>query len=124
MTRRTDRVGEEIRGELARLLRDEATDLRIGLVTLTRVDLAPDFKNARVYWSCVEASGPDPEAHAATVEAASAGLESAAGFVRRRLAQHLPTKRVPELRFRHDPSLALGSDTLTLLKELRDDAPE
>ncbi|MGI9431286.1 MAG: 30S ribosome-binding factor RbfA [Myxococcota bacterium] len=124
MTRRTDRVGEEIRSELARLLRDEATDPRIGLVTLTRVDLSPDFKNARVYWSCVEAGGPDPAAHDATVEAASAGLESAASFLRRRLAQQLPTKRVPELRFRHDPSLALGSDTLTLLKELRDDAPE
>ena len=52
MSRRTERVGEEIRAELARLLREEVADPRIGLVTLTRVDLAPDFGNARVFWSC------------------------------------------------------------------------
>jgi ribosome-binding factor A len=113
-------VGEEIRAELARLLREEATDPRIGLVTLTRVDLAPDFKNARVYWSCVERGGPDPAVHDATVASASAGLASAAPFLRRRLAQLLPTKRVPELRFRHDPSLALASGTLSLLSEIND----
>ena len=43
MSRRSERVGEEIRGELARLLREEVADPRIGLVTLTRVDVAPDL---------------------------------------------------------------------------------
>ncbi|MDJ0786542.1 MAG: 30S ribosome-binding factor RbfA [Myxococcota bacterium] len=120
MSRRTERVGEEIRSELARLLREEVSDPRVGLVTLTRVDLAPDMRNARVYWSRVQerGGGNEPEDD----QRAEAGLASAAGFLRRRLAQLLPTKRVPELRFRHDPSLALGSDTLALLREIAADA--
>lgn len=118
MSRRTERVGEQIRSELARLLREETTDPRIGLVTLTRVDVAPDLRSARIYWSRVDPKEGDSAEREAQVEQ---GLASAAGFLRRRLAQELPLKRVPELRFQHDPSLALGSATLTLLRELRDD---
>jgi ribosome-binding factor A len=51
-----------------------------------------------------------------------AGLESAAGFLRHRLAQVLDLKRVPELRFRHDSSLAQGEATLSLLREIQDGA--
>ena len=117
-SRRSERVGEQIRAELARLLREEVTDPRIGLVTLTHVDVAPDFSNARVYWSALaarpraadEGSTPDP--------AVQAGLDSAAGFLRSRLAHELPLRRVPELRFLHDPSLAEGAHTLALLREI------
>jgi ribosome-binding factor A len=56
VTRRTERVGEQIRDVLARLLREEVTDPRIGLVTLTRVDVAPDFSNARASSSCWKGS--------------------------------------------------------------------
>ncbi len=112
MTRRTERVSEELRGELSRLLREEATDPRIGLVTLTRVDLSPDFRNARVFWSSHEADDEDSAAQFQD------GLDSAAAFLRRRLAQLLPIKRVPALEFRHDRSLELGSQTLSMLKDL------
>ncbi len=115
MTRRTERVGEEIRAELARLLRDEVTDPRIGMVTITRVDLSPDFRNARVDWSRIAV---DEEAAADAVPATQDGLESASGFLRRRLAQRLPIKRVPELRFHYDDSLAQGARTLELIAEL------
>jgi len=118
VSRRTERIGEQIRAELARLLHEEATDPRIGLVTLTEVDVSPDLANARVYWSAV---GPKDVDQRKRIEA---GLESAAGFLRHRLARILELKRVPELRFRHDPSLALGDATLSLLREIRDDAPE
>jgi ribosome-binding factor A len=116
LSRRTERVGEQIRGELARLLREEVTDPRIGLVSLTRVDVAPDLGNARVYWSRIAAGRPSPEGLAEC----EAGLASAAGFLRRRLARILELRRIPELRFVHDPSLALGARTLELLKDLRD----
>lgn len=112
MSRRTERIAEQLRGEIARLLREEITDPRIGLVTLTQVDVAPDLSNARVLWSVIETPGSP------SVEAVGAGLESAAGFLRRKLAQVLPLKRVPELRFRHDPSLELGDQTLAMLREL------
>jgi ribosome-binding factor A len=120
VTRRTERVSEQIRAELARLLREEVADPRIGLVTLTRVDLAPDFGNANVFWSALPGKGDAAD----RAEKASEGLARAASFLRRRLAEELPLRRVPELRFRHDPSLALGSETLGLLREIRDDEAE
>lgn len=123
MTRRTERVGEELRAEVARLLREEVTDPRIGLVTLTRVDVAPDLRSALLFWSCLDPHG-DREAEREQVHAVQEGLESAAPFLRRRLAAVVPWKRVPELRFRYDPSLALGSDTLQILREIGDDATE
>jgi ribosome-binding factor A len=99
------------------LLREEVTDPRVGLVTLTRVDVAPDFSNARVHWSALAAGistdGPPPEA-------TQDGLDSAAGFLRSRLASELTLRRVPELRFVHDPSLVEGAHTLALLREIRD----
>ena len=118
MSRRTERVAEEVRGELARLLREEVSDPRVGLVTLTRVEVSPDLGSARVLWSFV----PSAEGAAAEREArrTAQGLESAAPFLRRRLAEALPLRRVPELHFRYDPSLAEGSETLRLLQEIRD----
>jgi ribosome-binding factor A len=118
VTRRTERIGEEIRAELARLLREEVADPRIGLVTLLRVDVAPDLSNARVFWSAPPEPGSGEEPDVARRERA---LAHAAPFLRRRLAAALPLRRVPELQFRHDPSLALGSETLSLLREIRDD---
>ena len=74
------------------------------------MDVAPDLSNARIFWSTV---GDRDEIQR--------GLESAAGFVRGRLARVLPLKKVPELRFLWDPSLELGDRTLAAL---RDVAPE
>jgi ribosome-binding factor A len=88
------------------------TDPRIGLVTLTRVDVAPDLSHALVFWSALGARGEE-----ATAECQE-GLESAAAFLRRRGARELALKRMPELRFRYDPSLARGQQTLDLLREL------
>jgi len=114
VSRRTERIGEQIRAELARLLHEEITDPRIGFVTLTRVDVAPDLSNARVYWSEVRSEdGGD-------LSSSEAGLESAAGYLRHRLAQILEVKRIPELRFRFDASLSSGEATLLLLRGLRD----
>jgi ribosome-binding factor A len=117
MSRRTERVAEQIQSEVARVLHSETTDPRIGLVTITRVDVAPDLSHALVFWSAL--SSEDPE----TLERTQAGLDSAASFLRRRLAQVLTLRRMPELRFRFDPSLALGSQTLRVLRELEEDEP-
>jgi ribosome-binding factor A len=120
VTRRTERVGEQIRDVLARLLREEVTDPRIGIVTLTRVDVAPDFSNARVYWSALTERPRAPDEGLAPEPATVAGLDSAAGFLRRGLARELSLRRTPELHFVHDPSLAEGAHMLALLQELRD----
>ena len=120
MTRRTERVGEQIRDVLARLLREAVTDPRIGIVTLTRVDVAPDFSNARVYWSALARQPRAPDEGVAPEAGTEAGLASAAGFLRRGLARELPLRRTPELHFVHDPSLAEGAHILALLQEVRD----
>ncbi len=123
MSRRSERIGEAIRSELARLLHEEVTDPRIGLVTLTRIDVAPDLSHAKIYWSCLDAlPGAEPTATAAREDEAARGLASAAGFLRTRLARALTTRKVPELRFVHDGSLAAGAETLRLLREI-DRAP-
>lgn len=124
MSRRTERVGESVRAELARLLREEVTDPGIGLVTLTGVEVAPDLRSARVYWSVMAPAPGDEAAEAEAVAATARGLGRAAGFLRRRLAEVLPTRRVPELRFRHDPSLVLGTRTLALLREIEHGAAQ
>lgn len=115
MSRRTQRIGEQLKGEIARVLREEATDPRIRMVTLTRVDCAPDLSNAVVHWSSLAA---DDERGAEEIEA---GLESAAPFIRRHLARVLPLRRTPRLLFRHDASLAKGSEVLALLREIAHD---
>lgn len=112
MSRRTQRISEQLKGEIARILREEVTDPRVELVTLTRVDVAPDLSHAIVLWSAID------EGAIARIEQ---GLASAASFVRRRLARELPLKRMPELRFRYDPSLALGGRTLALLSSISDE---
>jgi ribosome-binding factor A len=113
MTRRTERIAGELIAELARLLREEVTDPRVGLVTLTRIDVAPDLTHALVFWSALDAEPGEDR-----VEAHQAGLDSAAPFLRRRIASALPLKRSPELRFRYDPSLVLGTRTLSVLREI------
>jgi len=112
VSRRTERIGEQIKGEIARVLREEATDPRIRLVTLTRVDCAPDLSNAIVYWSSLAADD------AGGAEEIEAGLASAAPFIRSHLARVLPLRRTPRLLFRHDPSLAKGAEMLALLREI------
>jgi ribosome-binding factor A len=113
MSRRTERIGEQVRAEVARILREEVTDPRIGMVTLTRIDVAPDLSNARIFWSTV---GDRDEIER--------GLTSAAGFVRGRLARVLPLRKVPELRFLWDPSLELGDRTLAALRNLSPEDPQ
>jgi len=114
VTRRTERVSELLRGEVAQALRREVSDPRVRLVTITKVDVAPDFSQALVFWSTLDAKGD--------VEEIQRGLEAAASYLRNRLAQKSPLKRMPRLDFRHDATLAEGDATLALLREIADGA--
>jgi len=108
-------VADQLRAEIARVLREEVSDPRARLVSVLRVDVSPDLRNAAVYWSRIET--PD----GAPLEAVAEGLASAAPFVRRELAHALALKRMPALEFRHDPTLELGDRTLALLREISDE---
>lgn len=114
MSRRTEKIASQLKTEVARILREEATDPRIGLVTITRVDVSPDLSHAVLFYSVMNAGVDD----SSRIDEVDEGLHSAAAFLRRRAARALPLRRMPELRFRYDPSLALGTRTLGLLREL------
>lgn len=112
MSIRTERIAEQIRGELARLLREEVHDPRVRLLSITRVKVSPDLSTALVFWSPLDVDAEsDPEEIAE-------GLESAAGFLRRQIGRALPLRRTPELSFRFDPSIREGARMLTLIREL------
>lgn len=109
---RNERIAEQVRGELARLIREETSDPRIGLLTLTRVKVSPDLSTATIFWSPLKLEDEvDPNE-------VGRGLESAAGFLRARLAAELALRRTPSLSFRHDRSIEEGSRTLALLRSL------
>ena len=112
MSIRSERIAEQIRAELDQLLRQETSDPRVGLLTLTRVKLSADMGTATIFWSPLAA---DPETD---VKDISDGLTSATGFLRGRLARRLSWRRMPTLSFRYDPTLREGSETLALLRGL------
>jgi ribosome-binding factor A len=112
---RPDRVADQIRSELAQLLAREVRDPGIGFVTLTRVHVSPDIQQARIYYTCLG----DEKAQRDTARA----LERAVPFLRRQIGSRLRLKRVPELTFLYDESIA-GQDRIEqLLSELHAAAP-
>jgi ribosome-binding factor A len=111
--RRSERVAEGIRPELATFLAEDAKDPRIvGLVTVTGVDVTRDLRHAKVFVSIM---GSDVERQA-TLE----GLQSAAGHLRSRIGRALRLRVAPEITFRYDESIARAAKIEALLAELRD----
>lgn len=110
---RIRRVAEQIRGEISEILRDEVQDPRIGLVTITRVKLASDMGAATIFYSPL---GEDPD-EARRVELKRV-MGSVQGFIRRSLSKRVKLRHTPTLRFVLDDSIAEGSHTLDLLREL------
>src|SRR5436189_6463179 len=99
MSERMRRVNESVRQVLAEAML-ELKDPRIGLVTVTGVDTAPDLRHAIVYVS-VLGSGKKQRA---TLQA----LEAAHGVLQSRLGAQLRRRRTPELRLKHQPSAPGG----------------
>ncbi len=105
---RAVRVTEQLHQELAEMIRAEVKDPRVGLVTVTSVDLTPDYAYATVWFSVL----PDDEA---TVASTLAGLRAAAGFLRSQIGRRVRIHTTPELRFVHDPSTRRGLEMSQLI---------
>ena len=112
MSRRAERVAEEIREEVARMIGGELKDPRIGFVTVTWVELTSDLRLARVH---VGVLGGEAE-RAKTL----AALEHSAGFLRREVGRRLRLKHTPELQFLYDAGLDATERVARLLEESRD----
>jgi len=114
-TARRARIADQIQRELAELIRTEVRDPRVGMVTLTGVEVSRDQSHAKVFFTVL---GPE----AAAREAAE-GLSRAAGFLRSQLAHRLSTRSVPELHFEHDESVERGVRLSRLIDEAVKPAP-
>jgi ribosome-binding factor A len=97
---RLRRVADQIQRELSELLRTELKDPRVGMITLTGVEVSPDLGYARVFFTTL--------ADAQSLKGIETGLARAAGFLRVQLGKRLSLRVTPELRFKHDVSVERG----------------
>jgi len=111
---RPDKVAEQIRIEVSQLLARDVHDPGIGFITLTRVSVSPDLQLARIYYSSLG----DDKAQKETDKA----LHRALPFLRRQIAQRIRLRRVPELEFFYDKSVAHQDRVEQILQELKAEA--
>ncbi|WP_028995752.1 30S ribosome-binding factor RbfA [Azonexus hydrophilus] len=115
---RGDRVAEQVRRDLADLIRSELKDPRVGMISLTAVELTPDYAHAKVFFTTLNAE------HLPEIEQ---GLKRAAGFLRRELGRRIHIHTLPELHFIYDSSLEYGASMTALIQQanaLSDQTPE
>ena len=111
---RSQRVVEQIRRELAELIRLEVKDPRVGFITLTDVEITPDYAHAKVFFTNMTGERDVPEI--------LQGLRRASGFLRRELGRRIRIHTIPELHFHYDRSVEEGSRLSQLIDEVvRDD---
>jgi ribosome-binding factor A len=94
---RSDRIADQIQRELAGLIQLEVKDPRVGMVTITAVEVSKELEYARIYFTVLG----DDKARELTMQ----GLTRAAGFLRRELAHRLKLRSTPELQFVYDKSI-------------------
>lgn len=109
---RPQRVGDQIQKELARLVQFEVKDPRLGMVTITGVEVAKDFAHADVWYTVLKG---DPAK-------SQKALESASGFLRTQIGRVIKLRITPQLRFRFDEAPSRGVEMSSLIdKALAED---
>jgi ribosome-binding factor A len=96
---RPERLGDLIQREVSELIRLELRDPRVGMITITSVDVSPDMSHARLFFTLLEKDKLADTLH---------GLKRSAGFLRSQLARRLKMYTTPELRFEYDESVERG----------------
>jgi ribosome-binding factor A len=107
---RLRRLADQIQRELSELVRTEVKDPRVGMITITGVEVTSDLAHAKIFFTTLD----EGEARAATEQ----GLRRASGFLRSALGQRITAHNVPELHFMFDASVEEG----VRLSRLIDDA--
>ena len=105
---RGDRVAEQVRRDLADLIRSELKDPRVGMISLTAVELTPDYAHAKVFFTTLNSE------HLKEIEQ---GLKRASGFLRRELGRRIHIHTLPELHFIYDSSLERGMNLSQLIDQ-------
>jgi ribosome-binding factor A len=99
--------------EIADLVMKKLKDPRVRGVTFTGVEVSKDLRHARVYFSLI---GDEVQ-----ILQAQAGLDSAKGFIKREIGLRVELRHMPDLVFKHDPSLETGSRMEKLLQKIKED---
>lgn len=107
---RSGRLGDLLQREISKLIRDELTDPRLGMITISGVVVTDDLSFARVYVTVLE-----DDKRNISIDA----LNNAAGFFRTQLSKHLTLRVVPKIKFIYDNSLADGSRMDALLNSIK-----
>jgi ribosome-binding factor A len=110
------RVADQIQRHMAELIQMELGDPRIGMVTVTAVEVTHEFENARIYFTVL--------GDQSKIEETTQALNHAAGFLRRELAHRLKLRTTPELKFIYDKSLEQGNRLSALIDEAVDSSKE
>ncbi len=106
---RQRRISDQIQRTLSELIRDELKDPRVGMITLTEVQVSPDLAHAKVYFTMLG----DDAARAQT----KIGLSRASGFLRSMLGRQIKIHNTPELHFFYDSSVESGVRISRLIDE-------
>jgi ribosome-binding factor A len=107
VSNRLDRIGDVIKQELARLIQTELRDPRLGMVSVTGVEVSRDLAHASVY---VTVLGAEPKV-------ALAVLDKASGLLRSFLAKQLQLRTTPKLKFHYDESVDKGRQLSALIDQ-------
>lgn len=110
---RMDRVNQQVKREIGKIVQLELSDPRLEFVSITNVDVSKDLRNAKVYFSVLGDGG--------CKEAACKGLNGAGGAIRGYLSKKLNMRCTPELRFYLDKSIEYSSLVEETLKEIHDE---
>jgi ribosome-binding factor A len=104
------RVADQIQRDLAEIIAYELKDPRVGMITITEVQVTPDYAHAKVFFTTLADSDE-------AVQNTLSGLSKASGFIRGQLGRRLTIHTTPELHFVHDMSTARGIELSKLIDE-------
>ena len=111
--KRANRVGDLIREVICEMLLKDLNDPRLELVTITEVEVTEDLRLAKVFFSAMGNRSQE--------EASLHGLQSATGYIRKRLGRELRLRYIPDLLFKVDHSFDYGSKIDQLFETLKEE---
>lgn len=112
MSARSEKIGEEIKKELGRIISEEMNDPRIkGIISVTKVKASEDLDYAKAYISVLGADKKE----------VLKSLKTASGFIRKLVAKNVDLRNTPEILFELDESMEYGEHISNILKDVMKD---
>jgi ribosome-binding factor A len=106
---RSERVNDQVQRDLSEIIRSELKDPRVGMVTITGVEVTPDYAHATVFFTLMDGKN--------SVEDTLFGLRKSAGYLRSALGKRIKIHQIPELHFKYDESLERGISLSALIDQ-------